>query len=380
MSEQLIGRVGAGGIAAGSRDGPVVAADGARRPPSASGRGLARTASRLSRGVGAALVGLAAPVVADHPSLSVLGGPAGAVTTVSALPLPWGTWSVGLRLEHVELEGFSDQRLLALAEQEEDVHSVDYLTSLSLGAAYGVTPDLTVGVSVPYVKRHNIREAHHGHDGEPPEVESLGDAEGLGDASLYGLYRWGGAEGSSHHAAVLLGVKTPTGKTDARGDTGERFELELQPGSGSWDPFAGLAFTWLRGRASYDVSTVYRLSTEGKQDTTLGDVVAFDAALAFRLLPRAGHEHDHGAAEPHGHAALDLLLEINGEWRGEDETAGVDNPNSGGRVIFLSPGVRYAFAGGWIASLSVGVPVVTDLNGFQSEPEYRVIGGVSAGF
>jgi hypothetical protein len=327
----------------------------------------------------ALLAGLACPVLADHPSLSVLGGPAGAVTTITALPVPRGDWSLGLRIEHVGIDAFSDAELLDLAARDEDVHSIDSLSRLSLGTAYGLTDNLTLGITLPYVSRKNVREAHHGAGTGPIEVESLGDAEGLGDASLYGLYRWRERADGRQHSALVFGVKTPTGKTDVRSPEGELLEVELQPGSGSWDPFAGLAFTWLQRRSSIDASLVYRISTEGSQDTTLGDVFAYSASYSFRVSPASDHAHAHGGEQPHPHTAFDLLLELNGEWRDKDEVAGTSKSNTGGNLIYLSPGLRYAFAGAWVASLSVGLPVVTDLNGFQTEPEYRVIGGISVG-
>lgn len=323
------------------------------------------------------LVGLGGPVAADHPSLSVLGGPAGAVTTITALPLTRGDWSVGLRVEYLDVEPFSDATLLDLGARDEDVHSIDSLSRLSLGAAYGVSKNLTLGITLPYVSRKNIREAHHGTGGGPIEVESLGDSEGLGDGSLYGLYRWHERGDGRQHSALVFGIKMPTGKSDVHSPEGELLELELQPGSDSWDPFAGLAFTWLQNRSSIDTSFVYRLSTEGAQNTTLGDVFAYNAAYSFRVSPAPDHGHAHGDDQPHSHTAFDLMLELNGEWRDKDEVAGTSKSNTGGNLIFLSPGLRYKFADTWVASLSVGVPVVKDLNGFQTEPEYRIIGGIS---
>ena len=327
----------------------------------------------------AILIGLGGPVAADHPSLSVLGGPAGAVTTITAVPLARGDWSLGLRAEYLDVDPFSDATLLDLGARDEDVHSIDSLSRLSLGAAYGVSKNLTLGITLPYVSRKNIREAHHGTDGGPIEVESLGDSEGLGDGSLYGLYRWHERGDGRQHSALVFGVKMPTGKSDVHSPEGELLELELQPGSDSWDPFAGLAFTWLQNRSSIDASFVYRLSTEGAQNTTLGDVFAYNAAYSFRVSPAPDHGHAHGGDQPHSHTAFDLMLELNGEWRDRDEVAGTSKSNTGGNLIFLSPGLRYKFAGDWVASLSVGVPVVKDLNGFQTEPEYRIIGGISVG-
>jgi hypothetical protein len=38
--------------------------------------------------------------------------------------------------------------------------------------------------------------------------------------------------------------------------------------------------------------------------------------------------------------ALDLVLELNGEWHDNQWIAGVVDPNSGGTTPYLSPGVR----------------------------------------
>jgi hypothetical protein len=55
--------------------------------------------------------------------------------------------------------------------------------------------------------------------------------------------------------------------------------------------------------------------------------------------------------------------------------AGVTDQNSGGNVLFLSPGLRYSMDK-WSALRLVDIPVIKDLNGFQAEP----VGGFSPGF
>ncbi len=60
--------------------------------------------------------------------------------------------------------------------------------------------------------------------------------------------------------------------------------------------------------------------------------------------------------------------------RGESER------NSGGNLIFVSPGVRGVFGGRWAAAISVGIPIVQDLNGTQSESEWRTIASLAVGF
>jgi len=107
-----------------------------------------------------------------------------------------------------------------------------------LGAAYGITEDLTVGVRLPYIFLNNIKEAH---SDEPEEVHVHGDVEGLGDLSLLGNYRFFARAAAGFESSVLFGVKAPTGETDKEDIEGERFETEFQPGSGSWDFMAGFA-------------------------------------------------------------------------------------------------------------------------------------------
>ena len=105
----------------------------------------------------AILIGLGGPVAADHPSLSVLGGPAGAVTTITAVPLARGDWSLGLRAEYLDVDPFSDATLLDLGARDEDVHSIDSLSRLStlepgLTVLPGHGPETTIGREQPWLQ------------------------------------------------------------------------------------------------------------------------------------------------------------------------------------------------------------------------------------
>ena len=82
---------------------------------------------------------------------------------------------------------------------------------------------------------------------------------------------------------------------------------------------------------------------------------------------------------PHAHVALDALLELNGEWHDKQRAAGVSDPNSGGNTIYLSPGLRLTVEN-WSSYVTVGVPIVKELNGIQPTPAWRVLAGVAAAF
>ena len=99
--------------------------------------------------------------------------------------------------------------------------------------------------------------------------------------------------------------------------------------------------------------------------------------LVGAMSPDHFRPSDH-AVSPKG-LVIDAVLELNGEWQAKQTISGVDDPNSGGNVVFLSPGVRVA-SNRWSGFATVGLPIVNDLNGLQSEPTYRLFGGVLVGF
>jgi hypothetical protein len=198
-------------------------------------------------------------------------------------------------------------------------------------------------------------------------------------------------------------VKAPTGVTNRVDKAGELFDAEFQPGTGAWNGLFGVAFTQRAGAWSFDTNVLYALSSNGTQDTNLGDRFLYNAALSYRLTAgptaQAGHMHlgalpepmyhggpkDGGKGHSHDEAAapagpsVDLVLELNGEWHDKQVTAGVKDSNSGGNVVFLSPGVRLS-VDKWSGYLSFGIPVASEPNGIQPEPSWRIVSGVSLAF
>lgn len=330
---------------------------------------------------------LAGAARADHPTVGFGVEIAGPITTLAPTPLPKGFWSIGLRTEYIKFDAFSDEMLESAAEDSiEGVHSVDNLSSTSIGVGYGVTPNLTLSARLPYVVRKNIREGEI-EDGEA-EAHPHGDSKGVGDSVFLAQYRIMHS-GSGYDGALVLGVKAPTGKTDVT-DHGEVLEIEFQPGSGSWDPLFGIAVGRSKGSLGVFASALYSLATDGDRETNLGDAFFFNLALTYRVTPRqAAHEHTdmHAGDHDHGHEpgaddggiAVDITLALNGETREKVRVDGESEANSGGDLMYVSPGVRVS--GGKLGAFaSVGLPVVNSSNGVQTDVDYRVIAGVAVGF
>jgi hypothetical protein len=197
-----------------------------------------------------------------------------------------------------------------------------------------------------------------------------------------------GDEHSLWRLALLGGVKLPTGSTHERSPDGDRLETEHQPGTGSWDPLFGLAMSRRLGRVSLDANVLYQVSGAGAQSTTLGDRAQYNLGLSYRVGGQSHHEHvhehEHGeGAHEHAHPddpALDLILELNGEWEGRQKVAGAVEEESGGQVLYLSPGVRLSMPEGWAASLSLSLPFAQRIRLSHPQNDYRVGVGVARVF
>lgn len=314
---------------------------------------------------------------ADHPSIGISSELAGPIQTISAITLPKGRWSVGLRTEYIKLDSFSGKTLKQLAIQGEEIHSTDYLLSPSFGISHGLSDNLMFGLSIPYVLRNNVREGHL-EDGTP-EVHVHEDSKGIGDMTLFSKYHFDFLENRYHETSLLLGLKLPTGNTDAKDQNGERFETEHQPGSGSWDPFIGVAITKQYKLLSFSTNFLYTFATEGAQKTNLGDLFNYNLAISHRI--GGDIEHSHSTDTHHDHTshinlAWDLILEVNGEKRQKLSIAGIEDKNSGGNLLYISPGLRLTAGNRWSASLLSGFPVYQDLNGKQHDTDLRIIFGI----
>jgi Putative MetA-pathway of phenol degradation len=334
---------------------------------------------------------------AHHPSGAGSAGGAGPIVTIPGTTLEKGQSSAAIVFEYVGLNALSDAQLAVSGHP----HSLDAIFAPSLFYSYGVTDDLTLTLRLPFVRRTNIREGHV--HGGVPEINELGDSAGFGDLSVLAQYRLLNSRATRTELSLLLGLQLPTGDTSVNAEGGERFEAEFQPGSGAWNGLFGVAMTKRFGLWSLDANLLYVLSTEGTQETDLGDRFQYNVALSYRLaglfgpsgaLPEPmyhggpkGHSQSHKHAHNHVHEeapapqgpALDLVLELNGEWHARQEIAGVKDPNSGGNVLYLSPGLRLSYER-WSGFVSVGVPIVNELNGLQAEPDWRLLTGMAVNF
>ena len=308
-------------------------------------------------------------VLADHGSLGFGIGTASPIITQGGITLPVGMWAGGITTQFINFDSVSDEQLLsvknnAVDEAHGDVHSTNTFLQPSVFAAYGVTDDLTLGLRIPYVLRSGVHSPNE--DGDA--VDYLGAPSGFGDVSVFGQYRFYHSADNLNNASLTIGLKTPTGATGVQTNQGTTFETHQQPGSGSWNPSLGLSYTRAMGSFSFDTNLLYTFATTGAQQTNLGDVFDYNVALSYAF----GAPVRNGLFSSSNNAPWTAILELNGEWQDYQKTVGLTDPNSGGSTVYISPGIRFSGGKGWNTALSIGAPVVKELNGFQSEPSYRI--------
>lgn len=306
--------------------------------------------------------------------------------------LPDGITLVTLQYDAVDYRPISDARLTALATSGVDgVHSLRTIAVPSVSIARGLTPNFTISARLPYLLNSDIRETDVATSG----IDARGGVYGFGDLSVLGTYRFFNDHASGLDATVSFGVKAPTGRTNRVDQMGVLFETEHQPGSGSWDGLFGAALSKQLGLWTLGANALYARTGAGSQDTRLGDHVSYGVSAAYRIWAQGGgHDDamhvgapfdgmmrhggiDHAAAIPS--TTIDVSLGLNGQWSAAQVIAGDADGNTGGNIVYLTPGVRMTVEK-WSSFVSMGVPIVRQLNGIQSEPRLQVSSGVSVRF
>jgi hypothetical protein len=311
-------------------------------------------------------------VLADHGSIGFGIGTASPIITQTGITLPQGKIATGLITQFTGFDDISANRLIGISsgaatEARSDIHSTKTLTVPQVFAAIGVTDDLTLGTRFAYVRRDDVLSAHeHGE-----EFHDQGNPDGFGGVSFFGQYRIFHTEDDLNHLSVVVGLQTPTGATrQLDKSSGEVIEVHSQPSlsGGAWNPSAGLSFTRAMGKFSLDSSVLYTVATSGARSTNIGDFFEYNFALSYAL---AGDAKDALFVDSN-RSQWTAILELNGIWQDHIHVHGMKDPNSGGNIVYISPGIRYSGGSNWNTALSVGTPILKDSNGFQTDPDYRI--------
>jgi hypothetical protein len=219
-----------------------------------------------------------------------------------------------------------------------------------LGINHGIARGWSLSALIPFVERS--LDAKSGDQ----------SSSGPGDISLLVKNRFHVKDWrrGAWHSAWIAGIELPTGETGAR-DGGTRLDPKLQPGSGSADPFLGLASTLDLDLWRFDAVALYKENTEGAQDFEEGDKLTLALSGKYRFL----HEKYPGPS-----ASATVGLKWSHSWRsyGDDPTFS----NLGGEELLVKFGLGYHPRPDIDMGLSLDLPLYEDLNGTQLGLDSRV--------
>ena len=246
----------------------------------------------------------------------------------------------------------ADPSAVPMGQELEENTTNNYITA---GFTYNFNADWGVTLYVPWIDRqHTTLGGSH----DSPDFASVGS---LGDMRLVARYQ---GILANHNLGVQLGVKLPTGSFTQTFEDGQALDRELQPGSGTVDAIAGLYYFHNLGRewsgfAQLTVQTALDSRAQYKPGTSE------NLSLGVRYL---------------GWDQITPAFQINGREVGRDTGAQADNYDTGGTLIYLSPGITYTPTKQISLYLFVQVPVYQNVYGWQLSPKWTLSSGVRVTF
>jgi len=193
---------------------------------------------------------------------------------------------------------------------------------------YGLTPDLAMTASLPYV------------------FSTAGRRAGLGDLIIRGKRRFlrHDVRNASTALAFHWGVKLPTGSQSAR------------RGSGTTDYFVGLSFG-RESRRHYAFADARYLVNGTSNQVNRGNILNIDAAYGIRPWKLEYLQPD-----------AVFLLEVLGEVASRNTIQDRPDPDSGGFTLSVAPGFFFSYRNIMLKG-GVKISVVDRLNGIQDKPD-----------
>ncbi len=165
----------------------------------------------------------------------------------------------------------------------------------------------------------------------------------------------------SHLLAVIGTLKLPNAQLQ-RGANDELLPIELQPGTGSWDPGAGLAYGFFADPWSFYASVIGVYATRGDQGYRGSRSLRTTTALQYQLIP-----------------SLALRGGVDTRTDSTAIEAGSVAADTGGFIGFVTAEALFSPVPDTLVYVAVRVPVVNALEGRHDEGVY-LSGGVAYDF
>jgi hypothetical protein len=212
---------------------------------------------------------------------------------------------------------------------------------INIGLAYAPTKRLNLALRVPV-----IAKSFDTADLSQSKTHGIGDVE---VSARYALWL-DNEQRPQKLFGLLAGLRMPSGR-EKFDNQGRSLDIDVQSGTGLWIPNMGIWYGYYHYPYFFYASSVYHQPVnKGFQQFEAGK------ALVSTFLAQYALNYQFA-----------LQLGIDTRWSTKNQQAHITDPNSGGFIAFLSPGVVYHLTQDVLLNLSVQIPAYKHLHGEHSE-------------
>ncbi|UGQ46412.1 transporter [Massilia endophytica] len=225
-------------------------------------------------------------------------------------------------------------------------HNFDERFGLTVSGAVGARDHLHI---------HN----HHG-----AQIRDSWDMTEVSDVRVVGRYQLTTVTDPLKpvNGGITFGIKLPTGKFDVANSKGDKAERSLQPGTGTTDLILGGYYhqKLTEYGASWFAQAQYQHALNSRDDYKPGAQLGIDAGVRKGVGGNVG-----------------LLGQLNYVYKRSDSGSEAEPASSGGRFLFASPGLSYAFTSSTQLYAFYQVPVHRHVKGVQLTANRALVVGLS---
>lgn len=244
----------------------------------------------------------------------------------------------------------------------------DYYT---LGIDYSTSPDWGVNVQIPFIDRSHstLGTASDGYNGGPGGGQYDSHTASFGDVKVVGRYQ-GFIPGCSNLGA-LFGFKLPTGShtdtgtsTDPTAPGPVPIDRGLQPGTGTTDVMIGAFYAdSITQNWGYFTQLIFQKALYSSDQYMPGEGLNFNVGLRYM-----------------GFNGFTPQVQLNFKHVLHDTGAEADMTDTGGTLLYFSPGVSVSVSNRISMYGFVQVPLYQDVVGLQLAPRFTTSLGMRYSF
>lgn len=225
----------------------------------------------------------------------------------------------------------------------QDLTQDQYFNTIQIWGKIPVTEKLSVYGSLPF-------QFH-----EKKTLQGDIRINGIGDASLMGIYQILNSKNTFHQVNGGFGVKIPIGKFDEKGITGVNPSFQL--GTGSWDYQLALNYKFQKNLFALLINTDYTFKTENKKHYQFGNQWNY-AVTGFHRIWR------------NENSIISGKLGLQGEVYDWNKQFGEVMPRTAGSALYGKIGFEVSYKK-WSIGSEVMLPAYTNLAGGDIEAKSR---------